>query len=73
MNPAALAAAIAEVDTDLLQAITKLERILERDPQDIRCIVALVHCQETLALLSSGLESLAAMTLQNGTPNPSFN
>jgi hypothetical protein len=73
VNSAAVAAAVAEIDSHVLTAISRIEELKESG--EIAGVVAeaLQHCQDTLALLSDGLEHLVLITLQNGTPNPSFN
>lgn len=73
MNPAALSSAVAEVDKDLLDILLKLQKIEEGMWPWHPAIPAIMHAMETIAALSSGLETLAARIQQEGPDNPSWN
>lgn len=73
MNPALLAAELAGVDGELLVTLSRLERILQAPGLPDHIAIAIVHAQETLALLSHGFEELASRVRSGGPANPSFN
>jgi hypothetical protein len=73
MNPAAVAAELAEVDSLLLEVLSKLERIREASNPGTILQIALQHAQETVALLSEGVEQLVVQHQLSGPENPSFN
>lgn len=73
MNPNALAAALAEIDTDLLELLLKLRKLETDFAPWSPAIPVILHAQETVALLSSGIEELAMRLAQDGPENPSFN
>lgn len=73
MNPALLAAELAAVDGEILVTLARLERILQSGRVPDQVAIAIVHAQETLALLSRGFESLADQVRLTGPENPSFN
>lgn len=73
MNPAALSSAVAEVDRDLLEVLLKLQRIQDGIAAWHPAAPAVLHAMETIAALSSGLETLAARIQQEGPDNPSWN
>lgn len=73
LNLAHLAQALAAVDEDLLQTLERLERILAAPEIPPEVIVAVVHAQETLALLSRAFEELVARIQAGGPATQSWN
>lgn len=64
---------MAEVDRDLLEVLLKLQKISDDVWPWHPAVPALMHAMETIAALSSGLETLAARIQQEGPDNPSWN
>lgn len=73
MNPAQLAHAVAEIDSQLLETLLRLQGLMDQVTPSNPAFPALKHALETIACLSAGMEQLTSTILQEGPENPSWN